>query len=75
MNKIKVKVFSFLSTIYLIANAQATEQVCRDSQGYTVCQKECTSPLCPLNKPLCQRAYGKCKPKCFVRHCESNKQF
>ena len=69
MNKTKIVIFTFLSVINLISYAQATEQTCKDHQGYAGCKKECRAPICPLTKPICQKAYSKCKPKCFARHC------
>lgn len=69
MIKFRVSIFYLLCIFCLIPRSQASESTCADSQGYSTCKKECTSPYCPPDLFICQRAYSKCKPKCFERHC------
>ena len=74
MLKINLVIFYFISIILLISPTQANEPMCGDLDGYSACKKDCTSPYCPPHLSICQRAYSKCQPKCFVRHCEEKNQ-
>jgi hypothetical protein len=47
----------------------AQSSQCKDSAQYETCKGQCISRYCPLTLPLCQRAFNKCRPKCFDRHC------